>query len=57
MPLYSFKCPTCAKKAEVILPVSQMDTPIPCPCCDETMKRVEFPGCSVYIEPVHELYE
>jgi hypothetical protein len=34
-----------------------MDTPGVCPCCGETMKRVEFPGCSVYIEQVKELWE
>ena len=57
MPLYSRKCVLCAKTEEVILPVSQMDTPGVCPCCGETMKRVEVPGCSVYIEQVKELWE
>jgi predicted nucleic acid-binding Zn ribbon protein len=57
MPMYSMKCTLCAKVDEVILPVSQMDTPKTCSCCGEPMKRIEFPGCSVYIEQVRELWE
>jgi putative FmdB family regulatory protein len=33
MPIYEYHCEHCAKRFEVLRPMSQSDAPIPCPRC------------------------
>ena len=51
MPLYEFSC-SCGQREEVLRPVWSLDAPWICKKCGRAMRRVEFPGSTVIIEPV-----
>jgi putative FmdB family regulatory protein len=40
MPLYNYDCPNCTTEFEQFLPLKKYKTPVPCPTCGRTGRKV-----------------